>query len=809
MVLQAIVLVVALLVSTQAFAERRVALLIGNATYSAPATVLKNPPNDVAAIKTMLTGAGFDVTVLENATRAAMSDALAAFEEKVSGADVGLVYYSGHGIEVNGENFLIPVDAKLSSDRHVKYETIVLDDFMNTLAGAAKLKLVLLDACRDNPFLASMKKAATRGAASRGLARVESTESNMLVGYATAPGDVALDGEGVMSPYAAALTRHLVTPGLEIESALRAVARDVFEKTDGKQRPYISGSLFETVLLGPNLPLEETTSSCSDAGRHWDEIKDSGDKELFAEHQRLFANCPFASLARKKAESLTVVQSLPEQCDVLAAFAWDAQKPKNISAVPFDKLNGAEALAACQKAIDKYPDNARFRFQFGRSLLATSNYKEALKQFHIAADLGSTVALNAIGSVYQSGDGLPRDLVEAAKWYKKAADVNDMAGLYNVGWFYRDGAGDIPQDYVKAKYWFERSAQHGNTSAMVELASLYEKGNGVPQSDEIALRWYNAAASGGDTDAMHALGDKHYFGNGAVKDVTKAFDWYKRASAGGNVAAMHSLAVLYDNGTGVTLDQTEATNWFLKAAEEDNEDAIKEMGRRYEGGIGTPQNWTEAFRWYSKAALLGDDKAMLGLGKLLALGKGTSVSFPQAHHWFIKSAEKGNLLAMRELAKAYDNGQGVAISPLDALSWYEKAALAGDGPSAFQAAVRYSNGIGTAIDNKKAAAMYRVAATAGNKDAMFFLATIRHEGLDGSKPDYREAAQWFEQSIRHGSSVALGQAEEGLRKWRGEFRRALQARLKAAGVYTGKIDGDFGDASVNSLKSLVGTGIKS
>lgn len=251
-VFRAILVSIFLLVAGAATAQTKVALLIANANYTA-VTALKNPPNDIAILRGTLEAAGFDVSILENVTRAEMSAALGAFEEKVENADIGMVYYSGHGIEVNGENYLIPVDAALRSDRDIKYEAIVLSDVIATLSKARAFKLVLLDACRDNPFLRTMKHGLTKGVPTRGLARVDSSESNLLIGYATAPGDVATDGDGATSPYAQALARHIATPGLEIEAALRAVAKEVFEATGGKQRPFKTGSLFDTVVLGPRL----------------------------------------------------------------------------------------------------------------------------------------------------------------------------------------------------------------------------------------------------------------------------------------------------------------------------------------------------------------------------------------------------------------------------------------------------------------------------------------------------------------------------------------------------------------------------
>ena len=323
MFIRVLILVLAVLCSQPALAERKVALLIGNAKYGTTASSLKNPLNDTAIMRKALVSAKFEVTVVENASLDQMSAALEQFEEEARGAEIGLIYYSGHGVEIDGENYLVPVDAELRSDRKVKYEAIAMTDVMNSLGGVTTLKLVLLDACRDNPFLNSMKRLATKSVGSKGLAKVEASDSNTLIGYATAPGDVAQDGNGDNSPYAAALARHLVTPGLEIESALRAVAKDVREATGDAQTPFKTGSIYETVLLGPAIidPVEEPAKKskqnqnlanqtplpfdpCRDAAQHWNEVKTSQNKDLVREHIELFGNCAFTSLAEHRIAAL-------------------------------------------------------------------------------------------------------------------------------------------------------------------------------------------------------------------------------------------------------------------------------------------------------------------------------------------------------------------------------------------------------------------------------------------------------------------------------------------------------------------------
>jgi uncharacterized caspase-like protein len=227
-----------------------VALSIGNAAYR-KVDPLPNPRKDASDIATALKTAGFaEAVVLHDLGLKEMQRALAAFEEKTTGADWAVVYYGGHAIQVDGKNYLVPVDAELKSPGDVEDETVVLDRVLARIAAAGKLRLVILDACRTNPFRrlwANAKPAAglqaARDIAERGLKRYETAQRNLLIAYAAAEGQVALDGpSGGNSPYVKALLKHLATPGLEINKLFRLVGDDVMAETGGKQQPFEYGS---------------------------------------------------------------------------------------------------------------------------------------------------------------------------------------------------------------------------------------------------------------------------------------------------------------------------------------------------------------------------------------------------------------------------------------------------------------------------------------------------------------------------------------------------------------------------------------
>lgn len=228
---------------TPALAEKRVALVIGNSDYQNVAP-LTNPSNDAAAIAAILTKAGFDIVdTKSNLSGIEMKRALREFGNKVRDADVAVIYYAGHGIELEGSNYLIPVDAKLEIDTDVLDEAFPLERFIVAADPAKQLRLVILDACRDNPFNKTMKRTIGSRAVSRGLAKVEPTNPNTLVAFAAKAGSTASDGEGKNSPFATALVKHMTKPGLDLRKAFGFVRDDVLKATSNKQEPFVYGSL--------------------------------------------------------------------------------------------------------------------------------------------------------------------------------------------------------------------------------------------------------------------------------------------------------------------------------------------------------------------------------------------------------------------------------------------------------------------------------------------------------------------------------------------------------------------------------------
>src|SRR5215217_3608734 len=297
-----------------ASAEKRVAFVVGNGAYKNVAP-LPNPSVDAKAIAATLRNVGFEVVEGSNLTRDKMTERLLDFGKKAQGADVALFFYAGHGIAISGTNYLLPIDADIKSEMDVKLGAAInIDLTLEQTMGDAKVKLVFLDACRDNPFAAKIKSnSATRSVnVQTGLAEMKSGEGT-LIAFATGPGQTALDGqEGSNSPFTRALLANITTPGAEIQQAMTKVRAQVNEETNKGQLPWGHTNLIGLVYLNPAAkPPANAAAAAAPASKasdveleFWRSIKDSNKPEELNAYLSNYPNGQFRSLALSRIASL-------------------------------------------------------------------------------------------------------------------------------------------------------------------------------------------------------------------------------------------------------------------------------------------------------------------------------------------------------------------------------------------------------------------------------------------------------------------------------------------------------------------------
>jgi len=338
---------------TPVTAQDRVALVVGNSKY-VRTNSLPNAGNDARAMARTLREIGFTVAEGVDLDRSGMERQIREFLRRTAGASVALLFYAGHGMQVDGRNYLIPVDTRLESSSDLNFETIALDNILENLNDALRANIIILDACRNNPFAQTY---ASRMAATRsvtvlpGLAGYSNLGTGTLIAFSTAPNAVALDGTSSNSPFTRALAKHMRTPGLEVRQMLTRVRADVAAETQGRQIPWDNSSLLGEVYLAgfgkPGLQHVDVTPAAPVAADEilWGAIKDSGVAAVFEEFASKYPTSPHAHEARGRADELKKSQlaMLPPASGAQIGKLMTA--PTNAPIASFTRHNGGWSVA--------------------------------------------------------------------------------------------------------------------------------------------------------------------------------------------------------------------------------------------------------------------------------------------------------------------------------------------------------------------------------------------------------------------------------------------------------------------------------
>ena len=346
--------------STLAWAEKRVALIVGNSSYQT-VPQLPNPSRDASSVAKMFRDAGFDsVDILLNVGNLEFKRAIRKFETTADQADIAVVYYAGHGLEIGGINYLIPTDARLASDRDADDEAILLERLVSSADGAKRLRLIILDACRDNPFSTSMRrerKMANRAVVS-GLGKVEPTSTDTLIAYAAKAGSTADDGDGLHSPFTTAVLKNLTVPGLDVRLAFGRVRDEVLKTTSNRQEPFVYGSLGGGNIALVPAPAISKEAPVSDVKADYELVQKIGSKRAWEVFLGTHPTGFYADLARAQIESLN---NQPGQGNVTVAALPQPPSPSRDTptkeSLEWDRVKDATDPALLQRFIKRYPDS--------------------------------------------------------------------------------------------------------------------------------------------------------------------------------------------------------------------------------------------------------------------------------------------------------------------------------------------------------------------------------------------------------------------------------------------------------------------
>ena len=441
--------------------QKRIALVIGNNQYKE--SPLRNPTHDAEDIANVLRGLGFTVQTKINADQRGMEDAVKEFVREIQNGDVGLFYFSGHGVQVGGENYLIPVGDSIEFETDVRYKAVNAGLILGRMEESRnRTNIFILDACRNNPFKGFRSM-------SKGLTMMDAPVGTFIA-YATAPGSVAADGTDRNSPYAKHFMQALKLKGMKIEEVFKQVLREVRNETQGKQIPWTASSLQDDFWFNPgntSLPAPEPARITVSPGSEAPDYKEQIEREKRESEQeiaKLREARRVAALERERIEREK--QELQRERERVAPLPAETPKVTRspdyreevIRLLSIKSRGGHPAHSAVKGLNNMYKD------------------PEAVKWFRQAGEQGDPVAQVMLGRMFhwghELGIGVPTDNAEAMKWYRKAADQGYAEGQCLMGFAYYSGDLGVAKNCGEAVKWYRKAADQRDAWAQYSMGLM-------------------------------------------------------------------------------------------------------------------------------------------------------------------------------------------------------------------------------------------------------------------------------------------------------------------------------------------------
>lgn len=789
---------------SDAWTQARFALVIGNAAYrDAP---LINPTNDARDLGATLSSVGFEVDVRFNLSQVEMKRAIRDFGDRLKlNGGIGLFYFAGHGVQYRGRNYLVPVGADIQREYEIADQSVdanlVLDAF--EFAGN-RLNVMILDACRNNPFANKFRSLGG------GLARMEAP-SGVLVAFATKPDSVAIDGNDGNGLYTKHLVAEINTPGLSLEQIFKKVREQVEKDSHGLQSPREESS-----LKGEDFYFVRRTDALNLAGDREVEmlaLAAEGGNAAAQKDLGLLYGSGTRGVAIDRAEAVKWFRKAAEQgnADGQYQLAWAYYTGAGVEKDDSEAIRwGLKAAEQGHVLAAYYAGNIYFEGK-----LVKTDFVQAAKWYRVAAEKDNADAQMSLGLLYITGKGVDQDPKQGAVWIKKASDGGNvyakstLAGLYLqglgvpqaydqafdlasqtaamgngvgflvLGRIYGEGLGR-PKDLAKAKENFEAALAHGTgearpfldwvkNEALLSSPVITRSAEGKRDAESVDLIRLRASAEAGQADAQNTLGFMYGTEKGGLKrDPDKAFFWYMKAAKSGHTVAQENVAYSYMNGLGVARDPAEAAKWYRRAADQGLATSQRSLADLYYSGNGVEENKTEAVMWYRKAAAAGNEGAQVALGSMYAAGDGgLPRDESEAERWVASHAKHGNSDAQFILGLVLV-GNSLKSNPRQAegVEWIRKSAAQNNPSASAQMGEFYEYGwAGIKADPFQALTYYRRAADLQNPQGESGLGRLYFSGMGGAVKDEIEAFKWFRLAADKGDLYAMNQV--GLAYFRG------------------------------------------
>lgn len=545
-----ILLIVLFTLSFTLQAEKRVALVIGNANYQDSMGKLPNPRNDANDMSAALSTLGFDVIKGVDVNKKQLTEMVREFDKKLSAGNksenIGLFYYAGHGMEIEGTNYLIPVDATMDYQEDAQFEGVSLNKIISRMKYTGnRLNMVILDACRNNPL---PKK--TRSSAG-GWGAYNEVAQGMFIAYGTSPGRKASDGDGRNGLFTKHLLNNIRKKGKTLEQVFKATRQAVLQESGGKQLTWSNNATIGDFYFVQTL---------------------SG-----------FLN-----------SNLIGVKMTPEQI-----------KKNNVEAQKaFNNKNYISSLSLYLKSANEGNANAQayVGYQYNKGLGVEQNYSKALQWYLKAAAQNNAASLYNLGVFYDNGYGVVKNESHAIEYFKKAAALGQESAIKalerrnievpkqtklsiltqaEINSLFQKGKEQyFNKDYSNAYQNLIKSAEQGHAESQFYLGSMYSNGYGVTKDNKKAFEWDLKAAKQNHNKANFNVGRAYHYGYGTDKDYTLAMNYYKKAADNNLASANFSIGLLYESGLGVRVNKPLALTYFKKAAKGGYQLAIDTLKKR-------------------------------------------------------------------------------------------------------------------------------------------------------------------------------------------------------------------------------------
>lgn len=723
---------------------KRVALVIGNSEYL-HLPKLKNPTNDVREVIAVLRSAQFEVIHGQDLTRIQFEELAKTFLRSVENADVSLIYYSGHGVHVGDNNYLIPVDARLSTPYDVEIEAIRVDNIYNYIRDKTRMQLIFLDACRDNPFRAEQYWIADRlerAAGNQGLARpagatssVRTTPDNgSLIAFSTEPGKVAYDGSGDLSYYTQAFVRRALTPNLELRQMLTQVRRDVLTATNGQQRPWENSSLVEDFFMLPLPGMPSTTAvhrlTVTSGSRAapvdlpaprspsgapltvtFDRLPDQG--RLLIDGRPLEAGRPIqvARLGRLAFDTGSAPAGHVELLTYTVTDPWRQTSQGaiavTIATAPETQRSGGTAQPA--RPAPRHPEAHAYLAALQRltpdAVIGVGPVPLRLTEPRLPAEatvlavtfdeVPATGMLRAGDRVVETGSTLPLGELQSLAFEPQIGSQGTRQAIrltLDTG------------DKRTTAGLSVRPAIHPCDAAAAEPFDLQGVAAGrLPNEIDppAALRACNEAVRQYPQVARfeHQLGRAHL----AARAVQDGWRHFEAAAEHGHVRSLYQMGYLHRLGVGRPASDTTAVEMFRRGAERGDPYGIYDYGKALFHGRGIAQNASTGLDMMLRAADMGHTYAMNELGYIFVSGAGMPTDTERGLRFYQAGVERQDIYSLNNVGLAYLRGTGVARDLKKAMDYFSRAAAGGHPYAPTNIGRLYRDGAGVARNEGLAA----------------------------------------------------------------------------------------------------------